>query len=180
MAPHAPHQRTHVHPCVTRHRAGEDADVVLRRSIARQRGVPVTQVRTGRLCPRCGSSSHGRPWARIESDEPGTSPIEIPVSISRSGDHLITAVRSDGPVGVDIESIAAVERHWDPALVLHPSERGTDRTPEQRARLWAGKEAVLKALGVGLARPMPTIVLAAYDVQDVAAPEGYVIACARL
>lgn len=174
MTAPAAHQHRHEDPLVTLHRADDDADAILRARIAETCGVEEAAVRTGRLCPRCGSSAHGRPWARIDAAS------DIPVSISRSGAHLVTAVRREGPVGVDIESVAAVDRLWSPDLVLHPSERGLDRTPEDRARLWAGKEAVLKALGVGLGRAMPTIALADFDVEDLPAPPRHVIACARL
>ncbi|WP_235499496.1 4'-phosphopantetheinyl transferase family protein [Janibacter sp. Soil728] len=73
---------------------------------------PVT---IGRHCPTCGSTTHGRPWVRLPD---GTSPH---VSLSRCGEHVVTVV-ADDPVGIDVESIAAVDARWDPALVLHPDE----------------------------------------------------------
>ena len=40
-----------------------------------------------------------------------------------------------------------MDRRWDPDLVLAPGERAD--AAEAQARLWARKEAVLKACGVG-------------------------------
>lgn len=74
-----------------------------------------TPVTIGRHCPTCGSTTHGQPWVRLPD---GTSPH---VSLSRCGEHLVTVI-ADDPVGIDVESIAAVDARWDPALVLHPDE----------------------------------------------------------
>ncbi|WP_114201841.1 4'-phosphopantetheinyl transferase family protein [Janibacter anophelis] len=138
---------------------------------------------TGRHCPTCGSDAHGRPWVRLPD---GTTPH---VSLSRCGDHLVTVV-ADHPVGVDVESIAAVSARWDPTLVLHPSEAAHDlkemrprahdlkemRTPgtqaQERAATWCHKEAILKALGTGLTTPMSEIRVADWEVADIPAPQG--------
>jgi len=182
-----------------------DADAALRAQVAALAGVPADAVRTGRLCPACGSSAHGRPWARVTGRAESTGGgngngaeggAEIGVSLSRSGPHLLTAVRlgivngaggaagarggigADTGIGVDIEEIAAVDARWDPSLVLAPGEEHLARTAEGRARMWAGKEAVLKLLGTGLRTPMPEIALADFDVRQVAAPPGFVAAIA--
>ena len=130
-------------------------------------------VETGRLCPECGSHAHGRPWARHGS-------TTVPVSLSHCRPHLVTAVGWTAPIGVDVESVAAVAGRWDPSLVLAPGE--VARTPEEQARTWVRKEAVLKAYGVGLARPMERLVLADFDGElvDVPAPPGHVAAVAAL
>jgi 4'-phosphopantetheinyl transferase len=156
------------------HRAEEDADALLRERVAALHGASPRDVLVGRACPRCGSDAPGRPWARIGR-------LEVPVSLSRCGEHLLTAVAPDGAVGVDLEAIAAVGRGWDEELVLHPSERGrrAPRTPAARAAVWARKEAVLKLLGTGLATPMSAVALAEHDVRDLPAPPGHVAALAR-
>lgn len=130
-------------------------------------------VDAGRLCRLCGSDAHGRPWARHEG-------VLVPVSMSGSGGHLVTVVGSDGPVGLDVESVTAVSSRWDPTLVLAPGE--TADTDEERARFWSRKEAILKALGTGLARPMTDVRLADHvaEVRDVPAPDGFVAATAEL
>ncbi|GAA1328647.1 hypothetical protein GCM10009592_16840 [Brachybacterium rhamnosum] len=141
------------------------------------RRITAADVRTGRLCPACGSSAHGPPWARVAGQADGDG-VRIGVSLSRSGPHLLTAVHLGGGIGVDIEEIAAVDARWDPSLVLAPGEEHLARTSEGRARLWAGKEAVLKLLGTGLRTPMPDVRLADVDVRRIAAPPGFVAAIA--
>ncbi|MCU1420493.1 MAG: 4-phosphopantetheinyl transferase [Microbacteriaceae bacterium] len=98
--------------------AGRDAD----RALLAKFGT-VTQV-----CPDCGGD-HGRPVVA----EPGRW-----VSLSRSGGLVAVAFSTAGPVGVDLESRAAVARHPVRGL-RHPD-----------AREWTTKEAVLKADGRGL------------------------------
>lgn len=155
------------------HSALEDADEVLRERVGELLGVPAGAVRVGRLCPLCGSSRHGRPWARAAGHAD-----DVAVSLSRSGEHLASAVARGGAIGVDLEQIAAVERGWDAELVLHPDE--TDpRDPARRAAVWAAKEAVLKLLGTGLTVPMTAVRLADHDVRELPAPPGHVLALAR-
>ncbi|MGD9961765.1 4'-phosphopantetheinyl transferase family protein [Nocardioides sp.] len=142
------------------HPASDSADQALRAQVAQLRGVPVDGVRVGRLCPRCGSEEHGRPWASGAQ-----------VSLSRSGPHLVTAASLEHQVGVDVESVAEISRRWVPAEVLHASERAD--TPEARASLWCRKEAILKVRGTGLVTPMPQIRTSQHQAVDLAAPHGY-------
>lgn len=143
-----------------------------------------TPVTIGRHCPTCGSTTHGRPWVRLPD---GTSPH---VSLSRCGEHLVTVI-ADDPVGIDVESIAAVDARWDPALVLHPDEVPHDlkemrelahdlKEMRQQAAMWCRKEAILKALGTGLATPMSEIRVADWQVVDIEAPEGLAAAVATI
>ena len=107
--------------------------------------------RTGRLCPRCGSSRHGRPFLR-RTDVPAAERI----SIARTTGATLVAVSWTGAVGVDVERL---DRFSDPALagvVLHPEERAA--TPDRLAATWVRKEALLKMTGDGLVggtRPDP-------------------------
>ncbi|MEE1651844.1 4'-phosphopantetheinyl transferase superfamily protein [Brachybacterium sp. J144] len=158
-------------PSVRRHSSLEDADAMLRLHVAELLGVPADAVRTGRLCPLCGSSGHGRPWARVDD-----RPDDLVVSLSRCGEHLVTAVARGGAIGVDLESVEAVDRGWDGHLVLHPAE---PEDPDRRAAVWAGKEAVLKMLGTGLTVPMTAVRLADHDMRELPAPPGHVLALAR-
>lgn len=159
-----------------------------------------TPVTIGRHCPTCGSTTHGRPWVRLPD---GTSPH---VSLSRCGEHLVTVI-ADDPVGIDVESIAAVDARWDPALVLHPDEpdpsapaptrpglagSGRAHSPmamqkgvgvtvaEQQAAMWCRKEAILKALGTGLSKPMSEIRVADWQVVGIEAPGGLAAAVATI
>ncbi|MDZ5661276.1 4'-phosphopantetheinyl transferase superfamily protein [Nocardioides sp. zg-1308] len=148
------------------HAAGTGAARALEVHAADHLGVPARAVTSGRLCPRCGSSAHGRPWLRAGG-------AALHVSLSRSGPHLVTAV-ADGPVGVDVESVAAVARGWDAALVLSAGETADDDLA--RARAWSRKEAVLKRRGTGLATPMTEVSLDREQWHDLAAPAGHVAA----
>lgn len=142
--------------------ADSDADAALRDHVAAVVGVERAHVRVGRLCPRCGSASHGRPWADHD----------VHVSLARSGPHLVTAV-SRVPVGVDVESVAAVGRAWPDLGVRTPTG-----TLQEQAALWCRIEAVAKLTGRGLSAPAYDVWLDAYDVRDLAAPESYVAAIA--
>lgn len=136
------------------------------------------QVTVGHLCAACGSPDHGRPWARRAPDgEPAGPADEIFVSVSRAAGHAVTALSLRGPLGVDVEVVADVDRGWDPALVLAPGEDA--QTPADRARCWAAKEAVLKRRGTGLATPMPSVRLADEgELLRIPAPDGLVAALA--
>jgi 4'-phosphopantetheinyl transferase len=150
------------------HDAAVGADAALAQHL-RDRGAG--EILIGRLCGRCGSSAHGRPWATYDGRD-------VPVSLSRSGSHLVTAVAVEGSIGVDVESVAEVAARWQADLVLAPGEGADDATA--RARVWARKEAVLKAYGVGLDRPMASLCLDAESWDDLDAPDGYVAAVAVL
>lgn len=137
------------------------------------------ELTVGHLCPRCGSGEHGRPFV---VDAAGAV-RGVWVSVSRAGDWSAAIVSASGPVGIDIEDAAA---SVPPAVVSHPDERWT---PQLLPRVWAAKEATMKALGTGLATdPRDVFVSAALDCSTVAgasfeltglaAPSGLVaVAC---
>lgn len=81
-------------------------------------------------CPRCGSTEHGQPFAE------GVRGL----SLSHAGGFTL-AVRADGPVGIDHEPLGA---SVPPDVAAHPSETGDP------LMLWVRKEAILKAVGLGL------------------------------
>ncbi|GMA27185.1 4'-phosphopantetheinyl transferase family protein [Arenivirga flava] len=92
-----------------------------------------------RSCDRCGAP-HGRP--RLAG---------LSASTSTSGDRVLVAVGPpDAELGVDVQVVP--ERLWDgfDEYALHPSERRAGLDAAERIRLWAEKEAVLKAAGHGL------------------------------
>ena len=76
-------------------------------------------MRSGRLCPRCGSSGHGRPYV-VTADGPAPQ-----VSLSYA-EGLVAVAWADGPVGIDIEDDG-------------PPVDGVDR------RTWSRQEALFKA-----------------------------------
>jgi 4'-phosphopantetheinyl transferase len=94
-----------------------------------------------RTCAHCGDRRHGKPDVRAAS--PG-----LDFSVSHAGALAVVAV-SDRPVGVDVEVATAGAQPVVAALTER--ERATCLSYAGFARLWTRKEAVLKAVGKGLA-----------------------------
>lgn len=141
------------------------ADDVIRTRISALRGPQAAEI--GRLCPRCASSDHGAPWARYDGQRVG-------VSLARSGPHLVTVVEVTGAsIGVDVESVEAISA-LSPADLLASGESAG--TALEAAQLWAAKEALLKASGTGLIRPMNQVRIRDYVgiLTQLDAPDGYV------
>lgn len=151
-------------PDIVWHAARLGSDEALRAHVAQALGTDLSQVRVGRQCTWCGSDEHGRPWARTAD---GRRPH---VSLARTVGHLVTVLSFDHPVGIDIESVQAVDGLWDPDLVLHPTERAD--TPQERAAMWCRKEAILKATGEGLEVAMTSLRCTDWSVDDLPAPPG--------
>lgn len=110
-------------------------------------------------CPRCGGgkADHGRPGYILKGGSPG--PL-LSLSRTRGWVLLAGAVRGDAlrGVGIDAEQIGRTAFPGFDALVLTPHELSglaagtTAEGHRQRARLWARKEAFVKAIGEGLER----------------------------
>lgn len=91
----------------------------------------------------------GRPVLRLPRGTPGGAPS---FSIAHSAWGGVCAVAAaGGRVGCDLESVVARPREVL-AFVASPDELGLagPSDPDAQARLWTGKEAVLKLLGLGL------------------------------
>lgn len=101
--------------------AGEPADVVIVQALTALLGPG--PVRSGRLCPECGGSDHGNPWAEH-------SGRRIPVSVARAGGWLLVALAPGAAaVGVDV---AQDPGGWDDVAreaVLKADGRGTSEAP---------------------------------------------------
>ncbi|HEU5332070.1 MAG TPA: 4'-phosphopantetheinyl transferase superfamily protein [Actinocrinis sp.] len=141
--------------------------VAARRILAAYLGLDPAGLRLGRrLCPQCADPSHGPPsvlWP----------PTGLSYNLTASAGHWLLAVTEDDPLGIDLE-IA------DTGPGARPGEAGT---PEQAApvaltgrelayvdgfadpaarraaflRCWTRKEAVVKAIGVGLVADLRAI-----------------------
>jgi 4'-phosphopantetheinyl transferase len=70
------------------------------------------------------------------------------VSVARSDGIVVAAVSKAGPIGVDVERTDDTSFPGFGSVALHSGER--DGSPADRATLWTRKEAVLKAVGLGV------------------------------
>ena len=129
------------------------AHVLTRLALARYVGCDPAELQLGVRCRGCGSTDHGKPMLlHPEAD--------VEFSLSHSGGRVAVAVARGASVGVDVEVIQPHRDYSDVAAhVLSSPERdelialpGGDR-PFAFVRYWARKEAVLKAVGLGLSLP---------------------------
>ena len=124
--------------------------VLLRMTAARHLGVRPADVAVDRTCGRCGAQ-HGRP--RL----PGNG---VQASVSHSGDIVAVAITSAGPVGVDVEAVRIIDFAAVTESVCTPGERNHVHAAADFFTFWTRKEAVLKATGEGLHRPMTDLEVA--------------------
>ncbi|HUC26069.1 MAG TPA: 4'-phosphopantetheinyl transferase superfamily protein [Streptosporangiaceae bacterium] len=117
---------------------------LLRLTAARQLGVRPADVAVDRTCGRCGAQ-HGRPQL------PGSG---LHASVSHSGDIVAVALTAEGPVGVDVEAVRTIDFAAVTESVCTPAERKFVTGLDDFYAYWTRKEAVLKATGEGLLRPM--------------------------
>ena len=124
------------------------------------------------LCPRCGSGGHGRPFA------PGRS--DLCLSLTRTSGVVAAAVGTGLGVGIDVERVDGARWSGLGDAMLHPDE--TASSIHDLAVTWTRKEAVLKALGVGLSLDPRNVQLgpAAEAARVLALPAGYEAARMRL
>lgn len=121
----------------------------------------------GRLFLRAALGAHlGTPPDEVDivavpGRAPGVASGPLTFSVAHSQDLLLVAVGAGQPVGVDVEVVPAWSVAELAATVLSAEERGTG-TPDpallsdQILRTWVRKEAVTKALRLGLSLPFDT------------------------
>ncbi|NHC16046.1 4'-phosphopantetheinyl transferase family protein [Motilibacter deserti] len=126
-------------------------------ALAEVLGVPSGDVVLGRLpCPGCGDAHHGPPGVL----EPRS---DWRISLSRTRGYAVLAALEGAPLGVDVEAPRALSVDVLADVTLTPAERShllALPAPAQLAgfyRTWTRKEAVLKAIGVGIAGGVDTI-----------------------
>jgi 4'-phosphopantetheinyl transferase len=140
---------TRLAPIAGRSRAAA-RDALLRESLSCA-GAPVPGLDGAlvhvRRCPTCGSDTHGKPEVADALDGGWH------VSVSYAADIVVVTATDEGPVGVDVEDVAAVERADVRPVLLSDDERAARPrwTDRDVARTWTRKEALLKATGHGLA-----------------------------
>jgi 4'-phosphopantetheinyl transferase len=119
--------------------------------------VPPSRVPLARTC-RCGDTTHGKPFVPRAAVE---------FSISHAGARAVVALTEAGRVGVDVEHLGAPADAAMAEIMLTSHELQEWRALPSAARqpglltYWTRKEAVLKATGEGLTRPLTDIVVAA-------------------
>lgn len=106
---------------------------------------------------RLAAEANGRPYIVVP---PGALVAPV-VSISHSGNTVLCALASHGPVGVDVECVRTRDIDGLAREVLTDEERAQlARSTEPHRlfyRFWTLKEACVKALGTGLATPLHDI-----------------------
>lgn len=121
----------------------------------------------GRIALRHGIRALGGPQDCLEAlttDDYGkpSMPYGIHFSIAHSGDWVVVALSKDAEVGLDIEEIRQVDFE-DFRTVFTPgqwSEVEASAQPLQAFfRLWAQKEAVIKADGRGMSLDLQMLIL---------------------
>ncbi|WP_049829216.1 4'-phosphopantetheinyl transferase family protein [Arthrobacter sp. RIT-PI-e] len=123
-------------------------------------------------CPSCAARGvtgpdHGRPGYLL-----GDAHVPLELSLSRSRGAVLLAALPSGNgarTGVDLEAVDDVGFEGFADVALTPAEREAVRELPQesgllaRARLWARKEALVKALGSGLTGRDPSTLDVLHD-----------------
>lgn len=142
--------------------------------------VPAASVRLDYACARCGAQ-HGRPV--VVAPEPARPWF---VSIAHAEDRVLVAACRLGPVGVDVERVAAVGFPGFDGVALTAAEgAAVAELPAveragARADLWVRKEAILKAGGAGLRVDPATVEVSSWPgrLEEVDVGAGYSAAVA--
>lgn len=107
---------------------------------------------------RFGKAAHGKPF--IET--PRTS---LAFNLSHTEEEVVCAIHADSPLGIDIETMKKREEESMAARFFAESEYTAlmQCKPSQRMAafyaLWVGKEAILKAAGLGLHASLKDVVI---------------------
>ncbi len=130
---------------------------LVRTVLGRATGTAPDRVRISRLCRHCGKED-GKPFV------PGT---DVRFSLSHSGEHVVLAVTRESEIGVDVQRVSRGEVGEIAGRVLSAEEHRQFETLPTGNRAyafavyWARKEALLKAVGVGIAVPKRAISVSA-------------------
>jgi 4'-phosphopantetheinyl transferase len=132
---------------------------------------------------RLGTEPTALRWSTSRFGKPCLPGTGLELNLSHAGDWGLVALGDRDPLGVDLEAI--VPERASPEMiraVTSPAERAAFAALPAREhaaaffRLWVRKEAVIKALGTGLSRPLDTIDV---PLAPAAPPEGVVLRPSR-
>lgn len=154
---------------------------MLRQFAADLLDVPASDLSAHYSCPRCGTGpglAHGRPGYTVRGE-----PVPLALSLSRSSGWILVGAVVDPPlgvrIGVDVEDPSRMGFDGFGGVALTTAEQAAvaglagPALLQQRARLWARKEAWLKMTGDGLATAPDTLdVLSRPEIRDLAAGEA--------
>jgi 4'-phosphopantetheinyl transferase len=155
--------------------------LALRALAAELLDVPSPDLTINFSCPRCGTGpglSHGRPGYAFRG-----KPAPLALSLSRSSGWIVLAALVEPPpgvtIGVDLEDPARLDFDGFDGVALTRAERAGlaglsgPALLQERARLWARKEAWLKMTGRGLTTAPDTVdVLHRAELRDLAPGEA--------
>jgi 4'-phosphopantetheinyl transferase len=157
---------------------------LLKQLVAELSGVDPVTVRLSYHCLQCGEP-HGKPCVAGSFGVKGWQ-----LSISHAGGRVLVAATGVGAVGVDVEAVEKVRFDGFDSVALSPRETAAiaalpaPARDAARATAWVRKEAVLKALGPGLALAPASVDLAnlrpGAEVLDLSVGDGYAAAVAVL
>lgn len=143
------------------------AALLLRAAVAGYTGTPadrLAELPIVRRCDECGGP-HGRP--RLTGGTSGGERADgLELTVTHSGDRVGVGITTGVQIGLDVEPLAnapvtegmadiactPAEGRW---LSAHPAAD----YPAAFLRLWTAKEAVLKAFGTGLLKPLTEVEL---------------------
>lgn len=114
----------------------------------------------GMLERQIGAEARSAAFSLNAWGKPGLPGSDLEFSIAHSGKWVWAAFSRAAAVGIDIEEMLPVPDLNDLAGALHPEEtKAIRQLPGDQARAafyrcWTRKEAVLKAVGEGLSRPL--------------------------
>ncbi|MER6311815.1 4'-phosphopantetheinyl transferase superfamily protein [Streptomyces sp. NPDC001657] len=122
---------------------------LIRTVIGRLTGTPPRRVALHRRCRHCGGP-HGKPFV------PGAG---VRFSLAHAGDRVVLAVTEGPEPGVDVERVPGRSvRRLAPRVLAEDEYRAFQALPEHRRNVayavyWTRKEALLKAVGLGIVVP---------------------------
>lgn len=134
-------RRAEPNPFITAH-------ALLRSLVGDETGVNPRALVFEKRCATCGTDRHGKPHVVGMRD--------IHVSVSYGERMAVAAVTNLGEVGVDVEELVSADFDGFNSVTLDDVEAAHlegldgDALLAARARMWARKEAILKATGHGL------------------------------